>query len=342
MFLKSRNQPSQSLAYIATAALATWGSVAITSFCVRRVRRRKNKLREIRVANDGGLLPRAANIVEALEYRGTTDLSCDQLALEGANGKMYTWKEYRDQVRAFGLALQNRFPGERSGITIHAFNRPEWFFSAVGALAVGYTVSGIYLTNTYEQAKHIIETSEVKVLVLEGLGLLETTYKTVLKDFPQLMVILLDGGDSDPSSRTPSYDAFVEASLQEVGTIPLVPLEKDDVACLVYTSGTTGNPKAVELTHGNIKSVCAMMHARIPLDDKSVFVSYLPLSHIAAMGIDMCSPIFCGGAVHFADADALRGTLKDTLLRVRPTLFFGKKTWYSRCTSGRRNLTVFL
>jgi len=91
----------------------------------------------------------------------------------------------------------------------------------------------------------------------------------------------------------------------------------------VYTSGTTGNPKAVELTHENVYTVCAMMHARIPLDETTKVVSYLPLSHIAAMGIDIYSSLFCGASVHFADSNALRGSLKDTLLRVRPTLFFG-------------------
>ena len=97
----------------------------------------------------------------------------------------------------------------------------------------------------------------------------------------------------------------------------------DAVASLVYTSGTTGNPKAVELTHNSVREVCAMMHARIPLDERTRLVSYLPLSHIAAMGIDVYSAIYCGAQVHFADAMALKGSLKTTLLQCRPTLFFG-------------------
>ena len=66
-----------------------------------------------------------------------------------------------------------------------------------------------------------------------------------------------------------------------------------------------------------------MMHARIPLDERTRLVSYLPLSHIAAMGIDVYSAIYCGATVHFADAMALKGSLKTTLLQCRPTLFFG-------------------
>ena len=44
----------------------------------------------------------------------------------------------------------------RGGVAVHAFNEPRWFFAAVGALAAGWTISGVYLTNTYEQSKHIL------------------------------------------------------------------------------------------------------------------------------------------------------------------------------------------
>ena len=179
-------------------------------------------------------------------------------------------------------------------------------------------------TNSYDQAAHVLRTSQVKVLVLESNDLLDTTYKTVLKDFPSLKVVLLEGGDRNASSRTPSYNAFVTNNKNSgIQLTPPKQLSDDAVASLVYTSGTTGNPKAVELTNKNITSVCAMMHSRIPLEEGTKVVSYLPLSHIAAMGIDLYSSLFCGAEVHFADSNALRGSLKDTLLRVRPTLFFG-------------------
>ena len=82
--------------------------------------------------------------------------------------------------------------------------------------------------------------------------------------------------------------------------------------------------------------VCAMMHARIPLGESTKLVSYLPLSHIAAMGIDVFSAIYCGAEVTFADADALKGSLKKTLLKVRPTLFFGVPRVWEKMAAAMR------
>ena len=165
-------------------------------------------------------------------------------------------------------------------------------------------------------------------MVLESKQLFDTTYASVLEDFPGLTVVLLDGGkvasSTSGKNRVLSYDDFLALG-KSGGKQPTLPksLDPETRVSNIFTSGTTGNPKAVELTHRNIQSVCAMMHARIPLDENTIVVSYLPLSHIAAMGIDLYSSLYCGASVHFADSNALRGSLKDTLLRVRPTLFFG-------------------
>ena len=298
---------------------AVWGGIAATTLMVRFYKRRNARRREEdSVARDA---EGVQNAVEALEWYATH--RPEKLALVGVDGdSTYNWKEYYAQVQQFARALKTT--GDNHGVAIHAFNEPRWFFAAIGALAAGWTVSGIYLTNTYHQAAHVIRTSAVRVLLLESAELFKTTYKTVLEDFPELKVVLLKGGDDDDSSsRTPSYEAFLQSTRPDTKLTSPHKLPHHAVASLVYTSGTTGNPKAVQLTHANIQSVCAMMHARIPLNEDTVIVSYLPLSHIAAMGIDVYSPLFCGAQVHFADANALRGSLKDTLLRVRPTLFFG-------------------
>ena len=315
---------SKSLTY----ALATWGTVGVTTLLYRAYRRRRITFRERNVAGHGGLMPQVSNAVEALEWRATSSESKErnQLALEGADGSQYTWAEYYEKVQQFARALvqidRPSAGGAQCGVAIHAFNEPNWFVSAMGALAAGWTVSGIYLTNTYEQASHVLRTSDVRVLVIEDIDMLDSVYKNVMKDFPQLKIVYLHGsGDGVKHPRVSSFSNFLVYN--EVDLPKSCDLPGDSVASLVYTSGTTGNPKAVELSHSSISAVCAQMHARIPLDEKTVVVSYLPLSHIAAMGIDIFSSLFCGATVYFADSNALRGSLKDTLLKVRPTLFFG-------------------
>ena len=95
---------------------------------------------------------------------------------------------------------------------------------------------------------------------------------------------------------------------------------------LIYTSGTTGPPKAVMITHDNITWTVQAMLTFVPggsLDNDDHIVSFLPLSHVAAQMLDMHMPMQSGAQCHFAQPDALKGSLAQTLKQVRPTLFFG-------------------
>lgn len=148
----SSRKPASSLTY----AVAAWVSVAVTTFVVRKLKKRRILQRETRVAQQGGLLPSARNAVQALEIRATSPEACEKLALASADGcTTYSWKEYYEQVQMFARSLMTvsndaSNGGEQCGVAIHAFNEPRWFFAAVGALAAGWSVSGIYLVS----AKH--------------------------------------------------------------------------------------------------------------------------------------------------------------------------------------------
>ena len=99
---------------------------------------------------------------------------------------------------------------------------------------------------------------------------------------------------------------------------------------MVYTSGTTGNPKGVMLSHDNFvfsgTAVTGDIISKLPKDlaidpHESRVVSYLPLSHIAGCIVDIIGQVMNGSSLYFAKPDALQGTLVETLTWARPTIF---------------------
>ena len=218
----SKGSRSSRFYYLAGA----WAGITAGTLVVRAAKRATNRKREKDVLAAGGLVPEASNVVAALARRAADRASASRTALVAADGKTeWSWSAYYDSVRAFGAALisvggSSGGGGGAAGIAVHAFNCPEWFFAALGAMHAGWTVSGIYTTNTYDQAAHILRTSAVKVLVLESKEQLSQTYGKLLEEFPAVVAVLLRGGDNDPTSRTPSYAAFLERGENVASALP--------------------------------------------------------------------------------------------------------------------------
>ncbi|EGG21423.1 hypothetical protein DFA_01307 [Cavenderia fasciculata] len=100
----------------------------------------------------------------------------------------------------------------------------------------------------------------------------------------------------------------------------------ENLCTLIYTSGTTGMPKGCMMTQRNIAWTCytvgsVVLHPKTGHRER--FISYLPLSHVAEQVVTLYAPLVFGFSVSFADRNALQGTLLDTLLEIKPTIFFG-------------------
>ena len=223
-------------------------------------------------------------------------------------------------------------------VNILGFNSPYWFFTNFGSIAAGCVPAGIYTTNQPEACQYISHHSQAKVVVVDGIQQLEKYY-SIASSLPHLSAIVMYGNDTLPSDikdkcSVPCYtwESFIELGMNSKGQNTQVLLERTnawqptETVTLIYTSGTTGPPKAVMITNDNITWTCRTMllcSRYQSMNPTDVMISYLPLSHIAAQMLDLHIPMYTGTQIYFAQPDALKGSLGQTLKEVRPTTFFG-------------------
>lgn len=253
----------------------------------------------------------------------------------------YTWARYVNHALAFSqFILSHDTNSKFCNVAIHAFNSPEWFIAAIGAMFAKKFFCGIYNTNNTEQCLHVITIGNCEIIVVESYNLLIEKYsdERTLNHFKQNKTkIVVINPCSDISALEIVSGTFTGIPVISWASLNLSSYTKDtefekiidyvaldDVCTLIFTSGTTKNPKGCEITYRNINTVVEGVLDKLVVNDfEERFVSYLPLSHIAGQALDMYAPIFCKAHVHFARPDALRGSLQQTLVSVRPTVFFG-------------------
>lgn len=265
----------------------------------------------------------------------------------------WTWQEYKADVETAARAFIHLGVERHGSVAIFGFNSPQWIISALGAIFAGGKACGIYPTDTVEQVAYKTMHSGAAVAVVEDNNKLQR-YKDKLDELPDLKAIVVWGESPEQSSLSRSggladvkvlawqacldLGAKSSAKFDELDTelqSRQLGIRPGHACCLVYTSGTTGMPKAVMLSHDNVTvGVGAILHQHkycLGVEfGQERSISYLPLSHIAGFELDIILPI-CVTAlkkgfwtVYCARPyDLKEGTLKNRLTFVRPSIFLG-------------------
>ncbi|XP_030594325.1 long-chain-fatty-acid--CoA ligase ACSBG2-like isoform X2 [Archocentrus centrarchus] len=238
-----------------------------------------------------------------------------------------TWRQYYEQCRAAAKSFLKLGLERNHGVGILGFNSREWFISDIGCIFAGGLAAGIYTTNSPEACQYVAANCEANILVVENQKQLDKILQ-VKDHLPHLKAIVQYKGE--PQQKVPflySWEEFMklgEDVPNEQLNAVIDSLRANECCTLIYTSGTTGNPKGVMLSHDNItwtaRMGCAMLKAK---GGEEVLVSYLPLSHIAAQMVDVYICMSFAGTTYFAEPDALKGSLINTLKEVHPTCFLG-------------------
>lgn len=249
---------------------------------------------------------------------------------EGEQQKTMTYKQYYQACRTAAKSFLKLGLERYHGVGILGFNSVEWFIADIGAILAGGFAVGIYTTNSPDACQYVADNCKANIIVVENHKQLQKILQVEDK-LPHLKAIIqYKDALKEKRPNLYSWSEFMELGRNE----PDAPLDaiissqKPNQCCtLIYTSGTTGQPKGVMLSHDNLTwtalSTSRHVHLTEASQSQEVVVSYLPLSHIAAQMVDIWVTMKVGGVTHFAQPDALKGSLVNTMKEARPTAFMG-------------------
>ena len=236
-----------------------------------------------------------------------------------------TWNEYYDRARAAGLGLWSLGVRKGNMVSILSENRLEWLYADMGSLGIGVCVIPIYPTLASEEIEYIINNSESKVIVPENKNQLKKILE-IVDNCPSIeKIIVMEENDASGHPKVMSFKDLMELGRKkhiEDNTL----FEKlsqgvtvDDLATIVYTSGTTGLPKGAMITHSNIFWVVQSLDAIQPhfASDKDCTVPFLPLSHVFERIAGHFYGMYCGITSSYAESiDTLLADFEEK----RPTM----------------------
>ena len=256
---------------------------------------------------------------------------------DGDGWRSLTWSQARQRVLevAAGFAALGLAPGERVALMLP--NRSEHVLADLGAVHAGGLGVTLYATLAPEQIGYVAADCDARIAVLDGAAEL-ARWQPVLDQLPGLTrIIVRDPAACPAGDRYLTWDGLVALGRDRLAADPdeitarVAAIRPGDPLALLYTSGTTGNPKGVVLTHRNILYEMAAAEQMGIVVPRVRWVSYLPLAHIAERMFSIYLAIGAVSHVHFCP-DAAQ--LVRVIGQVRPTAFFGVPRVWEKIRAG--------
>jgi long-chain acyl-CoA synthetase len=232
-----------------------------------------------------------------------------------------SWQRFAQETFDFATALLSLDLKRGGSVCILMGNVPEWPISDIGTIIAGGVGVGLYPTSSAEQIAYIIDHSDAEFVLVDSREQLQKVLR-VRDRLPKVRHVIARAADG--ADDVISYRDFVARG--QADRSRLAPLLKeraegaqpDDVAIMVYTSGTTGPPKGARLSHRYIINSVESLRQTIPIYDTDVSFSYLPFCHVAERISGLYNRLYAGASAYFVDDLARLG---EYMLEVRPTVF---------------------
>ena len=260
-----------------------------------------------------------------MRYQNIYTLFRDQTAKYGGRPVFYTrgnggwtsqtWTDFEDKVHDFACALTATGLTKGASVAILAGNIPEWSICDIGVIAAGGVGVGLYPTSSAEQCEFVIDHSDAEFVIVDRVAQLDKI-NSISNGIGKVKEILCieDGG----------FDRFIEYGRSKraefLPTIEQTASNADfeDIAVMVYTSGTTGQPKGAMLSHRYILNSVESLRQSVPALEADVAISYLPGCHVAERISGIYNRLYNGTPAYFIND---LGRLYEYMLDIKPTVF---------------------
>ena len=246
--------------------------------------------------------------------------------LNPKNKKKLTWGETSSNIYKLAKILkENIVDGDRCLLVSE--NRPEWLISDIAImLANGITVP-VYTTYTEKDYKYLIEDCQPSVIIVSN-DEMHNKLKNIIKekDFIKKVITFEKIQEADYNNKYLDFNFIIKNNLQENDKFKNLDLKRNSPACIIYTSGTGGDPKGVILSHGgilnNLEGACEILKPLI--DKRPIFLTWLPLSHSYEHTVQFAQ-IAVGAKIFYAEKIE---KLLDNISEAKPTIMTAVPRFY--------------
>lgn len=244
---------------------------------------------------------------------------------EDGKYRSITYFELWDLIRQFAFALRQMNVRQNTKVAIFAENGPLWLISDFAILSLGAVTVPIHPSLTGNQVRLILQNTDTEAAIVQNREMVER-----VENWPDHVkkVILIEGTLPDHPLVTPFNKAMDQGKAS-----PIVDrwgwqtLNREDLATIVHTSGTTGMPKGVMLSHGNILANVENLRHFVPVTHRDIFFSFLPPAHIFERTVGQFFAMSAGSTIAYAENP---DTVHLNMSEIKPTLITGIPRFYEK------------
>lgn len=266
------------------------------------------------------ITPESVNNLSELFYE-RVKRSADKVAYRyyDETWQEFTWQEITKKIELWHAAFRHEGLVKGDRVAIMMKNCPDWVIFDQAAYSLGLVVVPIYTNDRIENIRYILDNASVKIFFIESPShCKELISKSESIDKPPLNNLVRVVTHADIEKYNNPLLAQVSKWLPSYSeTIQQISIEPDELATIVYTSGTTGKPKGVMLSHRNIFTNAYSASIFEHFDEGDVFLSFLPLSHMFERTVGYYMPMIIGAKVAYARSIEKLG---EDLISIKPSI----------------------